>query len=339
MARITRSSPAPGSPRSERKAAASAGSSSAISSSIRAHTESARTPGRSRKPSRPAVRRASPAATAASASSLFSTSSSGLAERNWKPRNSLAAARSKSSARSGVPASRASTERRRSASSASWSFASPFRRSFSMRSMRRSATARSARMSSSSMARTSRAGSIVSAGCGTVSSRKARTTCSRAFAVRYGATSTRAAPVVGRAAMSTNVTVAGVRLRGEYSSASRSRRGSGTSAGPTLASWRAACPPAARGRVRSWNKVVLPAEATPIRPARNMLDECRTSLRRGPRRVRLRCTSRRAAAVTQTHVDKRPAGSLRLRWTKLEPGGEIGCSGAASPPKSMTRGG
>ena len=58
----------------------------------------------------------------------------------------------------------------------------PFFRSFSMRSSRRSATPRSARMSSSSMACASRAGSTEPDGCATVWSRKARTTCTSASA-------------------------------------------------------------------------------------------------------------------------------------------------------------
>ena len=68
----------------------------------------------------------------------------------------------------------------------------PFFRSRSSRSSRRSTTPRSARMTSSSIARTSRAGSTEPAGCGTDGSRNMRTTCSSASALRNGATSSSA---------------------------------------------------------------------------------------------------------------------------------------------------
>ena len=99
--------------------------------------------------------------------------------------------------------------------------------------------ARSARMTSSSMVRTSRAGSIVPDGCGTAGSRNMRTTWSSASALRNGATSrSAAAPVFAppTPAMSANSTVAGTCLRGLKSAVSLSSRSSGPRAPPTFAS-------------------------------------------------------------------------------------------------------
>ena len=107
----------------------------------------------------------------------------------------------------------------------------PFLRSRSSRSSRRSTTPRSARMTSSSIARTSRAGSTEPAGCGTAGSRNIRTTCSSASALRNGATSRSAcAPVRAppTPAMSANSTVAGTCLRGLKIAVSLSSRSSGT---------------------------------------------------------------------------------------------------------------
>ena len=99
-----------------------------------------------------------------SASSRLTTSSSGLDDRNWKPRSALSASGSRSSARMGVPFSSARRQRSRMRASCSSPLPAPFFRSRSMRSMRRSATARSARISSSSIALASRAASTAPAG-------------------------------------------------------------------------------------------------------------------------------------------------------------------------------
>ena len=94
-------------------------------------------------------------------------------------------------------------------------------------------------MTSSSIARTSRAGSTEPAGCGTAGSRNIRTTCSSASALRNGATS-RSACAPARApptpAMSANSTVAGTCLRGLKIAVSLSSRSSGTRETPTFAS-------------------------------------------------------------------------------------------------------
>ena len=128
-------------------------------------------------------------------------------------------------------------------------------------------------MTSSSIARTSRAGSMEPAGCGTDGSRNIRTTCSSASALRNGATSRSAcAPVWAPPvpAMSANSTVAGVCFAGLKSAVSRSRRSSGTRETPTFAS---ALPPgrgASRALVSNWKSAVLPDDGNPMRPALSM---------------------------------------------------------------------
>ena len=149
-----------------------------------------------------------------------------MAERSWKPRSRLASSADRPSARSGCPASSAVLQRRRMSRSLPSSGVLPFLRSRSSRSRRRSTTPRSARMTSSSIVRTSRAGSIVPVGCGTDGSRNIRTTCSSASALRNGARSSSAcAPVCAPPvpATSANSTVAGTCLRGLKSALRRSR--------------------------------------------------------------------------------------------------------------------
>ncbi len=229
------------SPRSERKAAASAGSSCAISSSIFAHTADAAVPARERNGVRPAVSAARSICAAASppadrsASSRLITMSSGLADRNWNPRSRLRSSPFRSSERSGRPSSSAALQSIRTSRSRSRSADRFFLRSFSRRSSRRSATPRSARISSSSIACASCAGSMDPEGCGTAGSRNARSTWTSASAFLYATTSTSAfaPPAAAVAARSVNSTVAGTRLRGLYIAVRRSSRASGTFEMPT----------------------------------------------------------------------------------------------------------
>ncbi len=153
--------------------------------------------------------------------------------------------------------------------------AGDFLRSRSRRSRRRSTTPRSARMISSSIVRTSRAGSTEPAAWGTDGSRNMRTTCSSASAFRNGATSSSAAaPVFAPAVppMSANSTVAGVCFRGLKSSLSLLSRSSGTRDTPTFASCRPPVLGASRALVSNWNRAVFPEDGKPMRPALSMSD-------------------------------------------------------------------
>ena len=124
-----------------------------------------------------------------------------LGRQELKPAQPLRIVAARARARAAaVRSSSASRQRRRISCSLRSSGVLPFLRSRSSRSSRRSTTPRSARMTSSSIARTSRAGSTEPAGCGTAGSRNIRTTCSSASALRNGATSSSACAPVSRAA-------------------------------------------------------------------------------------------------------------------------------------------
>ena len=141
-------------------AAASAGSSCAISSSIFAQIGTARVaaPGQERLEARRVRPRRS--ACGRSASSRLRTRSSGLADRNWKPRSRLASSAVRAERAERLPfLERASGSAAGCPAPCSSSALLPFLRSRSSRSSRRSTTPRSARMTSSSIVRTSRAGS------------------------------------------------------------------------------------------------------------------------------------------------------------------------------------
>ena len=171
-------------------------------------------------------------------SSRLTTISNGFADRNWKPRSRFRSSPAKLSDRSGRPPSSpsrhiATTSRSRSRSADLFFF-----RSFSIRSRRRSATPKSASISSSSIVRASRAGSIEPAGWALAESWNARITWTSASAFLYATTSTSVfapAPAAG-AARSENSTVAGTRFRGLYISVRRSSRRSGTFEMPIEAS-------------------------------------------------------------------------------------------------------
>ncbi len=263
-----------------------------------------------------------------SASSRFSTRRSGLADRNWKPRSRLASSAARSSARSGRPSSSAVRQRNRTSCSRRNSASFPFLRSRSSRSRRFSATPRSARMSSSSIVRTSRAGSTDPAGWGTDGSRNMRTTCRRALAVRNGATSSSACapdfppPVV---AMSANSTVAGTCLRGLNRAVSRSSRSSGTREMPTLAS---ALPPArgaSRALVSNWKSAVRPVDGKPMSPARSMSrvvsveaggeDRSRPSAKSAHRSTRWQPSRVLRPFVRPAKIKRNPRGMCILRLT------------------------
>ncbi len=92
--------------------------SSAISSSILAHSGTAPCGGRLQERPQPGERPPPRSIGGRSASSMLMTSSSGLADRNWKPRRRLRSSPARPSVRSGVPSSSA----RRHASSVSCSF-------------------------------------------------------------------------------------------------------------------------------------------------------------------------------------------------------------------------
>ena len=164
---------------------ASSAASWAISSSIFAQTGTARIPACDSMPLRPTSSTARSAAPMSSSSRLI-TSSSGLADRNWNPRSVRASSRSSSRERMGEPSSSAARQRARTRASRSRFSPAPFFLSRSIRSIRRSVTSRSARISSSSTACASRAASMPPAACGTSSARNARTTCSSAFASAVG---------------------------------------------------------------------------------------------------------------------------------------------------------
>ena len=72
------------------------------------------------------------------------------------------------------------------------------------------------------------------------------------------------------AAMSANSTVAGTRFSGWNSVVSRSRRSSGTRDTPTFASVLPWVRGASLALVSNWKRVVLPADGSPMRPARSM---------------------------------------------------------------------
>ena len=220
----------------------------------------------------------------ASASSTLRTRRSGLAERNWKPRSRFVSAGSRLQ---GHAAACRPPARRRNGGGCRFPRRRPARRPCGDPARCARCDARPPRGPPGSARppwswrrvrdRWTRPGAART-GCG----RRARRAAAHRR-VRYGATSTSApAPAPPREAMSTKVTVAGVCLRGENIPVNRSSRASGTRASPTLASSRAdARPPVPVGRVRSWNSVVLPAEASPIRPARNMVaGKCRTTIAR-----------------------------------------------------------
>ena len=187
-----RSRPLAPSPRSARKLRASSSGRAAISASILPHTAVTAT-----LPSAVCLRRPNCSTTsgifAASSSPRFTTTSSGLAERNVNPRTRFCSSSPRSRSRSGCSRSRAPLKRESTEYSASSSGARAFLRSFSNRSKRFSTTARSERIISSSTRSMSRFGSTGPSGFGTFRSSKARTTSSRASAffklVRYGAIS------------------------------------------------------------------------------------------------------------------------------------------------------
>ena len=144
------------------------------------------------------------------------------------------------SARTGCPASRPARTRSRIASSAraSWSPALAMRR---LRSMTRSAVARSASASSRSSTSMSLRGDTSPATCTTLSSSKQRTTWAMAWVSRMWARnwlprpSPLAAPAT-RPAMSTNSIALGTTRAGCTMSAMRCRRGSGTGTTPVFGS-------------------------------------------------------------------------------------------------------
>ena len=174
-------------------AAASAGSSCAISSSIFAQIGTARVLAPLTKSCMPASSTAL-SACGRSSSSRFRTISSGFAERNWKPRSRRAILRRQLE----VAQRLAGLERVRQRCRISCSFfSSALRRLSSGRARAVRAGVRRRRglrgSASSSIVRTSRAGSIEPAACGTDGSRNMRTTWSSASALRNGATSRSAA--------------------------------------------------------------------------------------------------------------------------------------------------
>ena len=175
------------------KAAASASSSCAISSSIFAQIGTARVAAPRMNVLRPAI---SHGVVGAAAGPLRRDSARGAAA--WPTGTEIRADASHRPAPSSKrperpPASSAARQREQDSCSLASSASLPFFRSRSSRSSRRSTTPRSARMTSSSIVRTSRAGSTEPAGCGTDGSRNMRTTCSSASALRNGATSSSAA--------------------------------------------------------------------------------------------------------------------------------------------------
>ena len=118
-------------------------------------------------------------------------------------------------------------------------------------------------MSSSSIVRASRAGSIDPAGAARGIAERAHDVQQR-VGVRNGATSSerlRARPRAGDAAMSANSTVAGTCFLGLNRAVRRSSRSSGTLETPTLASDFRARRGASRALVRSWKSAVLPVES------------------------------------------------------------------------------
>ena len=205
------------------------------------------------------------------ASSRLSTSSSGLAERNWKPRSRFAIvareverAQRRAVLERGLAAQQdllLLLELRGAAPSSGPS------RGARAASRRRRGPRGSARLPSP--ARRAR-GSTDPAGCGTAGSRNARTTCTSASAFRYGRDVEQglgAGAGRPRPAMSANSTVAGTCLRGLNIAVSASRRGSGTREMPT--SPRPSRGPRAAPRARSvisWKRVGL--------AGRGISDEC-----------------------------------------------------------------
>jgi hypothetical protein len=129
-------------------------------------------------------------------------------------------------------------------------------------------------MTSSSIARTSRAASTEPAGCGTEGSRNIRTTCSRASALRNGATSSSACAPALAAARAGDIR----EFHGGRHALARIERAPSFHRGGrrALEPHRRSRPPCRHARVASlmlvssWKSDVLPEEGKPIRPARNI---------------------------------------------------------------------
>ena len=283
----------PGSPArsSARIAAASSAPSSASSASRRAQTAIARAPlGPARSESAAGTSTASPSATLA-------TYRTGFAVSGWRSRKASGASAGGGRSRAGLPAPSASINSRSQASSAtaarSWDFAS-----LATRSSRRSACSRSAYRSSVSTASASATGSTRPSGWGTFGSSCARTTCRMASVSlmlarkRLPSPSPVCAPRT-RPAMSWNSIVSCTTGEAPTTSATRSRRSSGTGTTATFGSTVVNGYPAtsAPALVRALNSVDFPALGSPTMPI--FTGRARPPPARAPRRPGCRTGSAR----------------------------------------------